>query len=96
MARRSRKRPWGAPHRELGDFTATFRHSQAGPGGDSYQVQRVGPSDRVYRCPGCNRDIPAGTPHVVAWREESLLGWDSGVEARRHWHEACWGRARHL
>lgn len=41
---------------------------------------------RTYRCPGCDHEIAAGTPHVVAWP-------DGNVEQRRHWHTPCW-RAR--
>ncbi|MFD9794065.1 ATP/GTP-binding protein [Streptomyces sp. NPDC059070] len=37
-----------------------------------------------YRCPGCDQEIPAGVPHVVAWPEYG------GVDDRRHWHKACW------
>ncbi|MFN2615395.1 MAG: ATP/GTP-binding protein [Actinomycetota bacterium] len=40
-----------------------------------------------YVCPGCGGAIPAGTPHVAAWR----LGED---EHRRHWHRSCWDRER--
>jgi hypothetical protein len=43
---------------------------------------------KTYRCPGCDHEIRAGTPHVVAWRP--------GAEGdRRHWHRPCWSaRAR--
>jgi hypothetical protein len=38
---------------------------------------------RTYRCPGCDQELPAAAPHVVAWPE--------GREAdRRHWHTTCW------
>ncbi len=40
---------------------------------------------KEYRCPGCDHVIPAGTPHVVAWREDLL-------DERRHWHTTCWRR----
>ena len=75
----------------LGAFGGV-RHSEVGPDGRDYQVQRVRGSSKVYQCPGCNHPIAAGQPHVVAWPEDSLLGWDSGVEARRHWHSGCWDR----
>lgn len=93
MGRRSAKRPWNQPHRDLDESTLRgIRHSESGPGGRSYQVQSVGPAAKPYRCPGCNQEIAVGTPHTVAWAEESLLGWGSGVESRRHWHQSCWDR----
>jgi hypothetical protein len=36
-----------------------------------------------YRCPGCDQELRAGTPHVVAWPE-------GRPDDRRHWHTACW------
>jgi hypothetical protein len=46
---------------------------------------------KVYRCPGCDHEIPMGQAHVVAWRADTL----AGPELRRHWHSACWqGRHR--
>ncbi|HEU5159086.1 MAG TPA: ATP/GTP-binding protein [Streptosporangiaceae bacterium] len=43
---------------------------------------------KAYRCPGCDQEIVAGVPHVVAW-----LADRPGAEDRRHWHTSCW-RAR--
>ena len=37
----------------------------------------------VYRCPGCDRELDGGTPHVVVWPE-------GREDDRRHWHTACW------
>lgn len=91
--RRSRKRPWGELHRALDEnFVRNVRHSEVGPDGEAYQVQEVGPARKAYRCPGCNQMVETGTPHIVAWQEESLLGWESGVNNRRHWHRHCWNR----
>lgn len=45
---------------------------------------------KVYLCPGCNTSIPVGVAHVVAWPEEPGLGYTSGLEQRRHWHQHCW------
>jgi hypothetical protein len=60
---------------------------QAGDGGPDFAVRRVPgyQATKVYRCPGCDQEIPVGAGHVVAWREDS-------VEDRRHWHTACWER----
>lgn len=47
---------------------------------------------KAYRCPGCNVEIRAGTPHVVAWPDTPGLLSQSAVEERRHWHTSCWQR----
>jgi hypothetical protein len=49
---------------------------------------------KPYRCPGCDHPVPAGTPHVVAWPSTPELGLEHAVDARRHWHTACWERRR--
>jgi len=46
-------------------------------------------SAKTYRCPGCDQEIRAVVPHVVAWPVDGL----GGADDRRHWHTACW-RAR--
>ena len=46
-------------------------------------------SAKTYRCPGCDQEIPPGTPHVVAWPADGY----GDLSDRRHWHAACW-RAR--
>ena len=51
------------------------------------------PADRaskIYTCPGCQNLIPSGMAHVVAWPETPGMGYDSGLEQRRHWHRHCW------
>ncbi len=53
--------------------------------GEEWAVRLVGGSaGKQYRCPGCDQEIPAGVPHVVAWPR---MGH---VEDRRHWHKSCW------
>ena len=51
------------------------------------EVRRVQPYEaaKAYVCPGCNREIPAGTGHVVAVPREA-------PDLRRHWHHGCWAR----
>jgi len=44
---------------------------------------------KAYRCPGCDLEIPAGVPHVVAWPADGR----GDLTDRRHWHTGCW-RAR--
>lgn len=62
---------------------------------DAWEVRPVRGQDarKIYRCPGCDHEIRAGQPHVVAW--PSAQGAFAGdASDRRHWHTACW-RARH-
>jgi hypothetical protein len=57
---------------------------------DELEVSRVQPYEarKSYLCPGCNRDIPDGTGHVVVVPLPA-------PDLRRHWHHACWAnRAR--
>jgi hypothetical protein len=42
-----------------------------------------GQTGKTYRCPGCNQEIPPGTPHLVVASGED-------IEGRRHWHTPCW------
>ncbi|ROR72080.1 hypothetical protein [Bogoriella caseilytica] len=93
MVRRSRKRPYAAEHvpldpARLGGLTRSDR----GPGGEDHRVRQVRGSDKTYRCPGCDQMIAAGTPHVVAWPAEHLLGAEAALAERRHWHSPCWNR----
>ncbi|MDA5285171.1 ATP/GTP-binding protein [Streptomyces sp. NPDC054904] len=55
--------------------------------GEEWKVRHVAgaaAAGKRYRCPGCDQEIPSGTPHLVAWPEYG------GVDDRRHWHKACW------
>ena len=45
---------------------------------------------KVYVCPGCGLDIAPGTPHIVTWRADGLMGEADDLAARRHWHSHCW------
>lgn len=67
---------------------ATKRYTDGG----LFLVRDV-PADRAtkpYTCPGCSNTIPVGMAHVVAWPETPGLGFDSGLDQRRHWHKHCW------
>jgi hypothetical protein len=73
------------------DIPGGPEHTESGPDGD--WVVRLVPgasAGKAYRCPGCDQEIPAGTPHVVAWPALT-----PGLEMRRHWHRACWQRRLH-
>lgn len=43
-------------------------------------------SGKLYRCPGCDQEIPGQMGHVVAWPADR----SAGPEDRRHWHTPCW------
>ncbi len=49
---------------------------------------------KTYLCPGCNRDIGVGEPHLVVWPDLPGIGSSSALDDRRHWHNACWTRRR--
>lgn len=63
--------------------------------GERYVVRPVSgaAATKAYRCPGCDQEIPAGRPHVVAWPLDGA-GGDEAASDRRHWHTPCWN-ARH-
>jgi len=52
---------------------------------DECEVKFVQPYEALkkYICPGCNRDIPSGSGHIVAVPHLS-------PDLRRHWHRGCW------
>jgi hypothetical protein len=45
---------------------------------------------KTYACPGCSLGIDPGTPHVVTWRADGILGDQDALAGRRHWHHHCW------
>ena len=80
----------GAPGSSL-DMPAGLQRTEEWSDGD--WVVRLVPgvaATKAYRCPGCDQEIPAGIPHVVAWPALT-----PGLEMRRHWHRACWQRRLH-
>ena len=94
--RRSSRRRRLEPHPELDVERALGgRRSEQAPDGE-WVVQTVSAAaaSKAYVCPGCRSEVPVGTAHVVAWRTDSLLGAQAGLDARRHWHSSCWA-ARH-
>ncbi|MET0806518.1 MAG: hypothetical protein ABWX98_05405 [Lacisediminihabitans sp.] len=66
-------------------------HSESKRGG-LWNVQPIAPASAVkhYTCPGCGLDIAPGTPHLVTWRADGLMGEAEDLAARRHWHSHCW------
>lgn len=96
MARRSRKRDYGATHvpLDVDSLTRGWVRNETAPDGRQWNVRTVGGSDKPYRCPGCDQLIAPGTPHVVAWEAEHILGAESALAQRRHWHTSCWRAGR--
>ena len=54
---------------------------------DAVETRFIQPyqATKMYLCPGCNRDIPPGTGHMVAVPHDA-------PDLRRHWHRACWNK----
>jgi hypothetical protein len=94
--RPSRKRPWGAEHQALDVDRALGGVRRVSADDGEWTVRRLTGSDKAYRCPACNQEIPPGTPHVVAWLRDVVGGESAGLEARRHWHSSCWERRSRL
>lgn len=94
MGRKSRKRPYHLGHVPLDmDRVTGGVQKETGPGGRQFNVRNIPSGAKEYRCPGCQQMIRPGTPHIVAWTEDTLWGAEYGIEGRRHWHNSCW-RAR--
>ncbi|MDY6055714.1 hypothetical protein [Micrococcus sp.] len=67
-----------------------YEHQTGSDGG--WHVRQI-PAWRAvkdYTCPGCGRRIPAGQPHLVAWRSDWIMGDEDAGADRRHWHPTCW------
>ncbi|MGB3413581.1 MAG: hypothetical protein WBA28_02575 [Microbacteriaceae bacterium] len=95
MARKRRVDKWSnVPDPEESDFSyllGGFTRSEVRRSGQ-WSVQTIGPgrSEKVYKCPGCGLDVNPGIAHLVAWRADDILGEESAIAARRHWHNHCW------
>jgi len=79
------------PERDLSQIVLGGRRTEL-RAGRPFTVQPVGGASAVkdYLCPGCSLTIAPGTPHVVVWRAEGVLGDAADLAARRHWHTHCW------
>lgn len=90
--RRGGRRPAASPaapldlERALSGTARRERHRD----GEWFVRPVVGAEGRRYRCPGCDHEIAAGVAHVVVWAADDLLGDESAVRDRRHWHRPCW------
>ncbi|MFJ2552517.1 hypothetical protein [Microbacterium sp. NPDC087591] len=93
---RSRKRHPARPDAEasLERLMAGWKRSETRRGAE-WTVQPVSAvqAQKAYICPGCGREVAAGTAHLVAWRADGVLGDAADLAARRHWHTHCWRMA---
>ncbi|UGQ14233.1 ATP/GTP-binding protein [Yinghuangia sp. ASG 101] len=87
MPRRNRSHRSERPGSDGGGNWYSLESREEGPDGD-WIVRPVSgaAAGKVYRCPGCDHEIPVGVAHVVAWRADDI----GAVDNRRHWHRACW------
>lgn len=60
--------------------------------GREWTVQTITESNaqKDYVCPGCSGTITPGVAHLVAWRNDGIMGDQADLADRRHWHNACW------
>lgn len=86
--RRSSKRDYSAPHRELDVDAVLLGGRQVTSTADGQWVVQQIRGSKDYICPGCHRGIPADTSHIVAWPFDEAV--ESSVGERRHWHNNCW------
>ncbi len=92
MPRSRRRRPDpGRGDEALDRLIAGWKRTETKRGAE-WTVQPLAGSQAVkdYVCPGCGRTVPAGTPHLVVWRADGVLGDAADLAARRHWHSHCW------
>ncbi|MDJ1372650.1 hypothetical protein [Gulosibacter molinativorax] len=88
---RSSKRDAGWEPLDVERLQGGFRRTEIKRGRE-YTVQpiRAERAVKVYICPGCGRDVLPGTAHVAVWQADSIMGDDSALADRRHWHNQCW------
>jgi hypothetical protein len=58
--------------------------------GKEFQVRRTLDGESVYKCPGCNGEIPRGARSFTVIECDNFFGEQAAIDARRHWHEGCW------
>ncbi|MBD8044302.1 hypothetical protein H9638_10840 [Arthrobacter sp. Sa2BUA2] len=92
-AGRNARRKWAAPAPDIDLDRARVGLPERESAADGeWSVRRITARNAAkdYRCPGCGQVIPPGVEHLVVWQEDSLLGRQTAVEDRRHWHARCW------
>nr|WP_274638234.1 hypothetical protein [Microbacterium bovistercoris] len=91
MPRSHRRRPDPPLGDSFDRFVQGFSRTEIRRGAEwTVQPVSAAQAQKMYTCPGCTRDIPPGTAHIVAWRADGVLGNAADLAARRHWHTHCW------
>ncbi|WP_344784199.1 hypothetical protein [Microbacterium kribbense] len=91
MPRSRRRRPDPRTADSFEQFVAGFTRTEVRRG-SQWTVQPVSAAhaQKVYTCPGCGAPVEVGTPHLVIWRADGILGDAADLAGRRHWHTHCW------
>lgn len=94
MPRKHRARRKDDEPSDLSQLLVGWRRTET-KRGRTWIVQPIGAgrSEKAYVCPGCSRPVVAGAAHIVCWPADSVLGDESALADRRHWHTGCWNRA---
>lgn len=89
--RRYNKRSGDYEPLDVGRLTQNWRRTELKRGRE-WTVQPISEQNalKVYSCPGCHSEIQPGISHIVAWRNDGVLGDQADMDGRRHWHSACW------
>jgi hypothetical protein len=66
---------------ELPDARTSLR-GLTGEGDEAWLARAI--SQKLYRCPGCHREVPIGADHVVVHFVRRAGGSD-----HHHWHREC-------
>lgn len=93
---RSRRRPQARPDADesLHRLIAGWKRTETRRGAEwTVQPISAAQAQKDYLCPGCSRQVSAGTAHLVIWRADGVLGDAADLAARRHWHTHCWRMA---
>jgi hypothetical protein len=86
MARKHRRRPQAAPLDEERARRGVQRVRSSADGQWYIRHITADGAIKAYRCPGCDLEIAAGVPHLVAWPADER----GDLSDRRHWHTGCW------
>lgn len=89
-SKKSNRRQYGKAHIPLSENPLRSMRRTVMVSGQEWIMQRLSSSEKVYLCPWCNQQISIGSPQVVAWPAETIMGSEAGLAERRHWHAGCW------
>jgi hypothetical protein len=89
--RPKRSKPTEGEPLDIERLRTGFRRSET-KRGYTYTVQPISAAQAAknYTCPGCNLTIEPGVEHLVAWKQDGIMGDAHDISERRHWHKHCW------